>query len=175
MHILPPVTDNCSSRISGRWRMTVECFFMTYRTWGSNSGPLACQADSFRSRCRARRSSYEPTGTSLTEIVHFVLVCVMFALCPPSSLLSINEPCHGIIAYREMDVFFPWPNLHERMCYVRVDRRSDRPHTRRTLIRSSYRVRPSKGFEPTVAAWKNSRRLVLLPPLDDVLFKIFFI
>ena len=52
MHILSPVTDNCSSWISGRRRMAVEMFSWPSlhermcRTWGSNSGPLACQANS---------------------------------------------------------------------------------------------------------------------------------
>ena len=52
MHILSPVTDNCSSWISGRGRMAVEMFSWPNlhermcRTWGSNSGPLACQANS---------------------------------------------------------------------------------------------------------------------------------
>ena len=52
MHILSPVTDNCSSWISGRGRMAVEMFSWPSlhermcRTWGSNSGPLACQANS---------------------------------------------------------------------------------------------------------------------------------
>ena len=48
-----PVTDNCcSSWISGRGRMAVEMFSWPSlhermcRTWGSNSGPLACQANS---------------------------------------------------------------------------------------------------------------------------------
>ena len=51
MHILSPVTDNCSSWISGRGRMAVEMFSWPSlhermcRTWGSNSGPLACQAN----------------------------------------------------------------------------------------------------------------------------------
>ena len=50
MHILSPVTDNCSSWISGRGRMAVEMFSWPSlhermcRMWGSNSGPLACQA-----------------------------------------------------------------------------------------------------------------------------------
>ena len=45
------VTDNCSSWISGRGRMAVEMFSWPSlhermcRTWGSNSGPLACQAN----------------------------------------------------------------------------------------------------------------------------------
>ena len=52
MHILSPVTDNCSSWISRRGRMAVEMFSWPSlhermcRTWGSNSGPLACQANS---------------------------------------------------------------------------------------------------------------------------------
>ena len=52
VHILSPVTDNCSSWISGRGRMAVEMFSWPNlhericRTWGSNSGPLACQANS---------------------------------------------------------------------------------------------------------------------------------
>ena len=52
VHILSPVTDNCSSWISGRGRMAVEMFSWPSlhermcRTWGSNSGPLACQVDS---------------------------------------------------------------------------------------------------------------------------------
>ena len=51
MHILSPVTDNCSSWISGRGSMAVEIFSWPslhermFRTWGSNSGLLACQAD----------------------------------------------------------------------------------------------------------------------------------
>ena len=51
VHILSPVTDNCSSWISGRGRMAVEIFSWPSlhermcRTWGSNSGPLACQAN----------------------------------------------------------------------------------------------------------------------------------
>ena len=51
MHILSPVTDNCSSWISGRGRMDIE--FISWPSlhermctaWGSNSGRLACQAD----------------------------------------------------------------------------------------------------------------------------------
>ena len=49
VHILSPVTDNCSSWISGRRRMAVEFFSWPSphermcRTWGSNSGTLACQ------------------------------------------------------------------------------------------------------------------------------------
>ena len=52
VQILSPVTDNCSSWISGRGRMAVEMFSWPSlhermcRTWGSNSGPLACQANS---------------------------------------------------------------------------------------------------------------------------------
>ena len=52
MHILSSVTDNCSSWISGRGRMAVEMFSWPSvharicRTWRSNSGPLACQANS---------------------------------------------------------------------------------------------------------------------------------
>ena len=51
VHILSPVTDNCSSWISGRGRMAVEMFSWPSlhermcRTWGSNSGPLTCQAN----------------------------------------------------------------------------------------------------------------------------------
>ena len=51
MHILSPVTDNCSSWISGRGRMAAEMFSWPSlhermcRTWGSNAGPLACQAN----------------------------------------------------------------------------------------------------------------------------------
>ena len=50
VHILSPVTDNFSSWISGRGRMAVKKFSWPRlhericRTWGSNSGPLACQA-----------------------------------------------------------------------------------------------------------------------------------
>ena len=49
MHIPSPVTDNCSSWISGRGRMAVEIFSwpsLHERMWVSNSGPLACQANS---------------------------------------------------------------------------------------------------------------------------------
>ena len=52
MHILSPITNNCSSWIGGRGRMAAEMFSWPSlhermcRTWGSNSGPLACQADS---------------------------------------------------------------------------------------------------------------------------------
>ena len=51
VHILSPVTDNCSSWISGRGRMAVEVFSWLCLhermclTWGSNSGRLACPAD----------------------------------------------------------------------------------------------------------------------------------
>ena len=51
MHILSPVTDSCSSWISGRGRMAVEIFSWPSlyermcRTLGSNSEQLACQAD----------------------------------------------------------------------------------------------------------------------------------
>ena len=51
MHILSPVTDNCSSWVSGRGRMAVEIFSWPSlhermcRTWASNLGPLACLAD----------------------------------------------------------------------------------------------------------------------------------
>ena len=51
VYILSPVTDNCSSWISRRRRMDVEMFSWPSlhkrmcRTWGSNSGPLACQAN----------------------------------------------------------------------------------------------------------------------------------
>ena len=51
MHILLPVTDTCSSWISGRGRMAIEMFSWPSlhermcRTWGSNSGPLACQVN----------------------------------------------------------------------------------------------------------------------------------
>ena len=46
VHILSPVSDNCSSWISGRGRMAVEIFSWPglhermCRTWVSNSGPL---------------------------------------------------------------------------------------------------------------------------------------
>ena len=49
VHILPPVTNNCSSWINGRGRMAVDIFSWPSlhermcQTWGSNSGPLACQ------------------------------------------------------------------------------------------------------------------------------------
>ena len=52
VHIFLPVTDNCSSWLSGRGRMAVEMFSWQNlhermcQTWGSNSGPLACQANS---------------------------------------------------------------------------------------------------------------------------------
>ena len=51
VHILSPVTDNCSSWISGRGRIAVEIFSWPSlhermcRTWGSSSRPLAYQAD----------------------------------------------------------------------------------------------------------------------------------
>ena len=51
MHSLSPVTDNCSSWISRRERMAVEMFSWPSlhermcRTWGSNPGPPACQAN----------------------------------------------------------------------------------------------------------------------------------
>ena len=51
VHILSPVNDNCASWISGRRRMAIEMFSWPSlhermcRTWGSNSGLLACQAD----------------------------------------------------------------------------------------------------------------------------------
>ena len=51
VHILSPVTDKCSSWISGRRRMAVEMVSWPSlhericMTWGLNSGPLACQAD----------------------------------------------------------------------------------------------------------------------------------
>ena len=56
MHIVSPLTDNCSSWISGRGRMVVEMFSWPSlhermcRTWGSNSGPLAFQADKLPSK-----------------------------------------------------------------------------------------------------------------------------
>ena len=49
--ILSQVTDNCSSWISGRGRLAVEMFSSSNlhermcRTWRSNLGPLACQAN----------------------------------------------------------------------------------------------------------------------------------
>ena len=52
VHILSIVTDNFSSWISGRGRIAVEMFSWPSlhermcRTWGSNSGLLACQANS---------------------------------------------------------------------------------------------------------------------------------
>ena len=51
LHILSPVTDNCSCGFSGRGRMAVKFFSWPSlhkrmcRMWGSNSGSLACQAD----------------------------------------------------------------------------------------------------------------------------------
>ena len=53
VHILSPVTDNCSSWISGRGRMAIEIFSWPSlhermcRMWGSNSALLACLADTF--------------------------------------------------------------------------------------------------------------------------------
>ena len=51
VYIISPVNENCSTWISGRGRMAVELFSwpslheIMCRTSGSNSGPLACQAD----------------------------------------------------------------------------------------------------------------------------------
>ena len=51
VYILSPVIDNCSSWISGRRRMAIEIFSRPNlhermcQMWGSNSGPLACQAN----------------------------------------------------------------------------------------------------------------------------------
>ena len=61
---------------------------------------------------------------------------------------------------------FSWPNLNERMFFAgSEDRTRDRPHTRRTRIRSSYRARPCDVYT------KNRYHrtcFVMFAPLDKL-------
>ena len=120
MNILSPVTDNCSSWISGRGRMTVEMFSWPSlhermcQTWGSNSGPLACKANSLPIRSKfikkVRKQSYW-RSTASTEWQIRTQLSESFKgkwdQCTLKDLLMIDGQ-HMSTRYLSRQTYFSW-------------------------------------------------------------------
>ena len=131
MHILSPITDNCSSWISRRGRIAVEIFSSprlherVCRTWGSNSGRAACSPSghaSDRATAPGQCHNWDPCDAKIYHIkcmwfsdLHFMVqwfCLISWTTWWINVVLEILIHCDTNIELKLSVYVGQWPTFH---------------------------------------------------------------